>query len=69
MQFVTANKMESKSMNEQDLLKLRSETYNRLAASTENKDKDYFSKMIHIIDSLKRMARDIKEISQIGNSV
>jgi len=56
-------------MNEQDLLKLRSETYNRLAASTENKDKDYFSKMIHIIDSLKRMARDIKEISQIGNSV
>jgi hypothetical protein len=56
-------------MNEQDLSKLRSETYNRLASSTENKDKDYFSKMIHIIDSLKRMARDIKEISQIGNSV
>lgn len=55
-------------MNEEDLLKLRSETYNRLASSNKKQDKDYFSKMIHIIDSLKRMARDIKEISQIGNS-
>lgn len=55
-------------MNEEDLLKLRSETYNRLGSSNKKQDKDYFSKMIHIIDSLKRMARDIKEISQIGNS-
>ncbi len=56
-------------MNEEELLQLRRETYKRLSESKEPHDKDYHSKIIHIIDSLKRMARDIKEISQIGNSV
>jgi len=56
-------------MNENDLADLRSGTYVKLANAKSEEDKKYYRKMLHVIDSLKKLAYALKEISQIGNSV
>lgn len=56
-------------MNENDLACLRSDTYVKLANARSEEDKKYYKKILHVIDSLKKLAYDLKEISQIGNSV
>lgn len=56
-------------MNENDLSHLRSDTYIKLANAQSEEDKKYYKKILHVIDSLKKLAYDLKEISRIGNSV
>ena len=56
-------------MNESDLADLRSDTYVKLANAKSEEDKKYYRKMLHVIDSLKKLAYALREISQIGNSV
>lgn len=56
-------------MNENELAQLRSDTYIKLANAKSDEDRKYYKKILHVIDSLKKLAYDLKEISRIGNSV
>ena len=56
-------------MNETELAYLRSDTYIRLANAKSEEDIKYYTKILHVIDSLKKLAYDLKEISRIGNSI
>jgi hypothetical protein len=56
-------------MNENQLAQLRSDTYIKLANAKSDKDRKYYKKILHVIDSLKKLAYDLREISRIGNSL
>lgn len=56
-------------MNETELAYLRSDTYIKLANAKSEEDRKYYQKILHVIDSLKKLAYDLKEISRIGNSI
>ena len=56
-------------MNASELIQLRSDTYIKLAKASSSEEKKYYEKILHVIDSLNHLLRDIREISHIGNSV